>query len=104
MKNHRSEENKAHPSSKKPPCKPRQDKQMDPKPRSAKGCICYTCREKGHLGKDCPMVTLLNPTLSIMIFISLGMTGWTLVLWGWMVHLKLVQGPYGFQSTLWLIL
>jgi hypothetical protein len=54
MKNHRSEEKKAHPSSKKPLCKPRQDKQMDHKPRSAKGCICYTCREKGHLGNDCP--------------------------------------------------
>jgi hypothetical protein len=54
MKNHRSEENKVHPSSKKPPCKPRQDKQMDHKPRSAKGRNCYTCREKGHLGKDCP--------------------------------------------------
>jgi hypothetical protein len=54
MKNHRNKEKKVHPSSKKPPCKPRQDKQMDPKPRSAKGRICYTCREKGHLGKDCP--------------------------------------------------
>jgi hypothetical protein len=53
MKNHRSEEKKAHPSSKKPLCKPRQDKQMDPKPRSAKGRICYTCREKGHLDNDC---------------------------------------------------
>jgi hypothetical protein len=50
------------------------------------------------------MVTPLNPTLSIMTFISLGMTRWTLVLWGWLVHLKLVQGPCGFQSTLWLIL
>jgi hypothetical protein len=50
------------------------------------------------------MVKLLNPTLSIMIFISLGMTRWKLALWGWLVHLKLVQGPYGFQSTLWLIL
>jgi hypothetical protein len=54
MKNHHSEEKKTHPLSKKPPCKPRQDMQMDPKPRSAKGSICYTCREKGHLGKDCP--------------------------------------------------
>jgi hypothetical protein len=53
VKNHRSEEKKTHPSSKKPPCKPRQDKQMDPKPRSAKSRICYTCRKKGHLGKDC---------------------------------------------------
>jgi hypothetical protein len=50
------------------------------------------------------MVTLLNPTLSIMIFIILGMARWTLVLWGWLVHLKSVQGPYGFQSTLWLTL
>jgi hypothetical protein len=54
MKNHRSEEKKAHPSSKKPLCKPRQERQMDPMPRSAKGRICYTCREKGHLGNDCP--------------------------------------------------
>jgi hypothetical protein len=46
------------------------------------------------------MVTLPNPTLSIMIFISLGMTRWAFVLWGWFVHLKSVQGPYGFQSTL----
>jgi hypothetical protein len=53
MKNHRSEEKKAQPSSKKPLCKPRQDKQMDLKPRCAKGRICYTCREKGHLGNDC---------------------------------------------------
>ena len=22
--------------------------------RKAKHCTCYTCREKGHLGKDCP--------------------------------------------------
>jgi hypothetical protein len=50
------------------------------------------------------IVTLLNPTLSIIIFISLGMTRWTLVLWGWLVHLKLVQGPYGFLCTLWLTL
>jgi hypothetical protein len=50
------------------------------------------------------MVTLLNLTLSIIISISLGMTRWTLVLWGWLVHLKLVQAPYGFQSTLWLTL
>jgi hypothetical protein len=54
MKNHRNEEKKAHPSRKKPLCKSRQDKQMNPKPRNAKGRICYTCREKGHLGKDCP--------------------------------------------------
>jgi hypothetical protein len=54
MKNHRSEEKKAHPSIKKPSCKPTQDKQMDLKPRSEKSHICYTCREKGHLGKDCP--------------------------------------------------
>jgi hypothetical protein len=53
MKNYRSKEKKAHPSSKKPPCKLKQDKQMDSKPGSAKGRICYTCREKGHLGKDC---------------------------------------------------
>jgi DNA gyrase/topoisomerase IV subunit A len=52
VKNHRNQEKKAHPSSKKPPYKPIQDKQMDPKPRSAKSRICYTCREKGHLGKD----------------------------------------------------
>jgi hypothetical protein len=53
MKNHRSEEKKAHPPNNMPPCKPRQDKQMDTKPRSAKSCICYTYRKKGHLGKDC---------------------------------------------------
>jgi hypothetical protein len=50
------------------------------------------------------MVTLLNPTLSIMSFISLGMTRLTLVLWGWLVHLKLVQGRFGFLSILWLTL
>jgi hypothetical protein len=54
MKNHHSEEKKTHPSSKKPSRKPRQDKQMDPKLRSAKSRICYTCRKKGHLGNDCP--------------------------------------------------
>jgi hypothetical protein len=54
MKNHRNEEKKTHPSRKKPSCKPIQDKQMDPKPRSAKSRICYTCRKKGHLGNDCP--------------------------------------------------
>jgi hypothetical protein len=32
MKNLHSEEKKTHPSGKKPPCKPRQDMQMDPKP------------------------------------------------------------------------
>jgi hypothetical protein len=43
-------------------------------------------------------VTLLNPTFFIMIFIGLGMTRLTLVLWGWLVHLKLAQGLFGFLS------
>jgi hypothetical protein len=81
-----------------------QDKQMDTKPRSAKSRICYTYRKKGHLARIVRMVTLCNPTLSIMIFINLGMTWLALVLWGWLVHLKLVQGLFGFLSILWLTL
>ncbi|KAK3136468.1 hypothetical protein QOZ80_5BG0435630 [Eleusine coracana subsp. coracana] len=26
-----------------------------------KKCICYTCREKGHIGKNCPMGNIPNP-------------------------------------------
>jgi hypothetical protein len=50
----RCKEMEVHPSSKKLACKPIQDKQMISKPRSVKSCICYTYREKGHLGNDCP--------------------------------------------------
>jgi hypothetical protein len=53
MKNHRSEEKKTHPSSKKPPCNPRQDMQMDPKPISAKSCICCLS-QRGSLGEGLP--------------------------------------------------
>ena len=29
----------------------------------AKHCTCYTCREKGHLGKDCPKGNSPNSNL-----------------------------------------
>jgi hypothetical protein len=32
--------------------------------RKAKHCTCYTCREKGHLGKDCPKD---NPQISNLV-------------------------------------
>jgi hypothetical protein len=54
VNNDRSEEKKAHSSRKKPTCKPKQDKTIVPKPKSAESSICYTCRAKGHLGKGCP--------------------------------------------------
>jgi hypothetical protein len=49
------------------------------------------------------MVTFLNQTLSIMIFISLETIRTELVLWGRLVHLIVAWELFGFLSTLWLI-
>jgi hypothetical protein len=50
VKNLRSEEKKVHPSSKKPTRKSRQDKQIAPKPKSAKSRLCYTCKDASGAG------------------------------------------------------
>jgi hypothetical protein len=54
--------------------------------------------------KTAQRVTFLNPTLPIMISISLWMIRMGLVLWGRLVLLKLEWEPFGFLRILWLIL
>ena len=72
VKNHCSKEKKEPSSSKMLTSKQGQEKRRESRPNKDKSRICYTCREKGHMGKDCPNGNILQSNLVHYDFHKLG--------------------------------